>query len=157
MWISRQNGSSMDGCPVCSRRARNSLGRLGKILGKNRKWPGMLCGTCGNRKKCPRFHIGGESSGENGSNFPQMPRLPPLKTCSAGSSYCAFVRHQSLSLHIKSRSAGVKISHSILLQLLHCESCSAKVVVKSRHKQQRLMTAWPTDCQTSTHGTSHRR
>ena len=79
MRISRKIGSSVDGC----RRARNSLGQLGKILGKNRNWPSVLCGKCGNRKICPRFHIGGESSGANGCNFPQMPRLPHSKTCSA--------------------------------------------------------------------------
>ena len=78
MRISRKNGSGVDGC----RRARNSLGQLGKILGKNRNWPSVLCGKCGNRKICPRFHIGGESSGANGCNFPQMPRLPHSKTCS---------------------------------------------------------------------------
>ena len=78
MRISRKIGSSVDGC----RRARNSLGQLGKILGKNRNWPSVLCGKCGNRKICPRFHIGGESSGANGCNFPQMPRLPHSKTCS---------------------------------------------------------------------------
>ena len=80
MRIPRKIGSSVDGC----RRARNSLGQLGKILGKNRNWPSVLCGKCGNRKICPRFHIGGESSGANGCNFPQMPRLPHSKTCSVG-------------------------------------------------------------------------
>ena len=64
-------------------------------------WPGMLCGKCGNRKIFPRFHIGGESSGANGSNFPQMPRLPHSKTCSVvlGIILCLFIFTSYIAFH----------------------------------------------------------
>ena len=121
MWISRKNGSSVDAC----RRARKSLGRLGKILGKNRNWPGVLCGTCGNRKICPRFHIGGESSGANGSNFPQLPRIPHSETCSAHLSKLSLIgttcdaksskrkRHIRLSSHLAASASRTDSNSSI--------------------------------------------